>query len=61
MTSTPVRAVIVVHPFGPFKKGQIITDATEIAEILKGEQKPFVVSVELPVQKTSASQIPESE
>ena len=61
MASNPTRAVVVVHPFGLYKKGQIITDPTEIADILNGEQRAFVVSTDVPVQKTSAPQTLEGE
>jgi hypothetical protein len=37
--------LVVVHEFGPYKKGDEITDETEIAKILAGENSPKVVKV----------------
>jgi hypothetical protein len=36
-TSTPAQHLIVIHPFGAYEKGARIEDATEIANVLAGE------------------------
>lgn len=41
-------ALIVVHPFGPYKKGDQITDSGQVAEIRASENAPKVVAVHVP-------------
>ena len=43
--------LVVVKPFGIFARGDIVTDATRITQILNGEHARFVVRVVASVNK----------
>jgi hypothetical protein len=38
-------ALVVVHPFGPYKKGDKITDSGEVERILASSNAPKVVKI----------------
>jgi hypothetical protein len=40
-------ALVVIHPFGPYKRGDQITDPETIQKILNSESAPNVVRVAL--------------
>ena len=41
-------ALVVVHPFGSYKKGDKITDASEVEKILASSNAPMVVKIGSP-------------
>lgn len=49
------KVAVVLHPFGGHQRGDRISDATDIANILKGEQATFVVISNHPDASTTPS------
>ncbi len=47
--------LVVVRPFATHGKGDVITDATQIASILQGEQAACVVRVIVPTPAAAAA------
>ena len=45
--------LVVVRPFAGLARGDVIADATRVAEVLKSEHAPSVVQVMTPVVKGS--------
>ncbi len=43
------KALVVVHPFAGFTKGQLITKASDIAAVMKNGQLSFVVATQVAV------------
>ncbi len=41
------RALVVVHPFAGFTKGQLITNASDIEAVAKNGQMSFVVATQV--------------
>ena len=48
MTFTPISAVIVLHAFGPYSRGEMLTDPTIVAAILNGGHASSVVQTLIP-------------
>ena len=48
MTFASTNALIVLHAFGPYTRGEILTDPTVIAAILSGGNASMVVRTEVP-------------
>ena len=46
---------MVVHPFGSYVKGEIISDARSIAAIVEQQQSKFVVAAQLPSTSADAT------
>jgi hypothetical protein len=44
--------LVVVHDFGPYKKGNMITAADEVAMILASPQHPHVNKIPAPPEET---------
>ena len=41
-STTPAFTLVVIHPFGQYRRGDAITDATEVAAVMAGENAHHV-------------------
>ena len=48
MTVSTINAVVVLHAFGSYNKGQVLTDQTVIAAILSGGNAAMVIRTQVP-------------
>ena len=55
MAETRETALVVLHPFNNYTKGEIITDPATISAIRQGGQLAFVVSTQILVPQQSAA------
>ncbi len=55
MSDKRIQAFVVVHPFGSYVKGEIISDARSIAAIVEQQQSKFVVAAQLPSTSADAT------
>ena len=49
MANNEQKALVVVHPFAGFTKGQLITKASDIEAVTKNGQMSFVVATQVAV------------
>lgn len=47
MTIASITAVVVLHAFGPYSRGEILTDPTIISAILSGGHASMVVPTQV--------------
>lgn len=48
MTIASINAVIVLHAFGPYSRGEMLTDPAIISAILNGGHASMVVQTKIP-------------
>ena len=55
MTSVLPNAVVVLHGFGPYSRGEILTDSSIISAIMSGGHASMVVPTQLFQQNSTAA------
>jgi hypothetical protein len=45
---TSINAIVVLHAFGPYSRGQMLTDPTIISAIMSGGHASMVVQTQAP-------------
>lgn len=54
MNETPSTILIVIHPFGDYAKGQVITDPAAIAAVRSAGQWSRVIATVLPTDTVNS-------
>ncbi len=54
MTVSNIDAVVVLHAFGSYSKGQVLTDPKVIAAILGGGNAAMVIRTQVPIVPSAA-------
>ena len=47
MTSAPIKAVVVLHAFGAYSRGEMITDPDVISAVLAGGHASMVIQTQV--------------
>lgn len=53
MTTSKVNAVVVLHAFGSYQRGQVISDPSTVAAILNGGHAKMVIATALHQQNAA--------